>query len=104
VGRIGLEERRHARVEPRPTAAELRLDLRGRRREDEAAAVGQRVAQALERVACLANDRRERIEGLLRDEALAAEGVVRGDARRVETEIGGAERRAPGPEGDVELE
>ncbi len=104
VGRIGLEERRHARVEAHLAAAELALDLGGRRREDEAAAIGQGVAQTLERVPRLADDRRERMEGLLRDEPLPPEGVVRGDARRIETEVGGAKRRAPGPEGDVELE
>ena len=104
VGRIGLEERRHARVEARLAAAKLGLDLGRGRLEDEAAAIGQCVAQTLERVPRVADDRRDRIEGVLRDEALSPERVVRGDARRIETEVGGTERGAPGPDGDVELE
>ena len=104
VGGIGAEECRHRRLEARLAAPELGLDLGRGRLEDEAAAVGQRVAQAVERVARLADDARERIEGVLRDEALPPERVVGGDARGIETEVRRAERGAPGPDGDVELE
>jgi hypothetical protein len=40
VGWIGLEERRHARVEARLAAAKLSLDLGRGRFEDEPAAIG----------------------------------------------------------------